>query len=293
MPVNNNLFKLHFIVFIWGFTGILGRLISLEAIPLVWYRLIIATIVIAGFLIYKRRSFRITVKKAMFFLLTGIVVALHWWSFYYAIKVSNVSVAVGCFASTALFTGILEPLFFNRKIKGYEILLSIVVIFGIYIIFRFETRFYAGILSALISALLAALFTVLNKTHIKEEDASIITIYEFIGGIMFISVSLLFVNNKDLNLLPSIQDVLWLLILAIVCTTYTFIVSVDVMKTLSAFTVSFAVNLEPVYSIILAYFIFGDSEHMTKEFYYGIAIILIAVIVQPTISYIKKKKLLS
>ena len=194
----NNLkqyFLLHFIVFIWGFTAILGALISIEAIPLVWFRMALASIFIFGYLTIKKRNVSIDTKALFKFIFTGIIIALHWIFFFKAIKVSNVSVALVTMSTGAFFTSLIEPIFFKRRIKSLEIILGLVVILGLYIIFNFESQYKLGIFYALISSFLSALFSVFNGLFIKRYTANTISFYQLLFGALFITVYILFTNG--------------------------------------------------------------------------------------------------
>ncbi|WP_397446303.1 DMT family transporter [Polaribacter sp. R77954] len=271
---------LHLIVFIWGFTAILGALISIDAIPLVFFRMGLAVIFIAIYFIIKKKSFQIDKKGMVKFLFTGIIIALHWIFFFKAIKVSNVSVALVTMSTGAFFASLIEPLFFKRSIKTLEIVLGLVVIAGLYIIFNFESQYQLGILYALLSSFLSALFAVLNGLFIKKYDASRISFYQLLAGTLFVLVYILVTKNISLSFfnLPK-MDWLYLFILSSICTAYAFIASVKIMKYLSPYTVMLTVNLEPVYAIVLALFIFGDKEKMNPEFYLGACIVLGVVLI--------------
>lgn len=273
---------LHFIVALLGFTAILGALISLDAIPLVWLRTILAA---GGLLIYlKLRKLKIVLpfSEQIVLYLIGIVVALHWITFFHAIKVSNVSVTLGVFASTTLFTSLLEPLIVKRPVYWFEVIIGMVIIVGIYIIFQYEFEYLNGILYALLSALLNGIFVVLNRGISKRWDPSLISFYEMIGGFAFISVYMLITNQvTEVFELVSTMDIVWLLILSFICTSYAFAAIVELMKNLSAYNIVLTINLEPVYGIILAFFIFGEAEKMSPAFYLGTVIILISVFSYP------------
>ena len=283
--------KLHFIVVILGFTAILGKFITLPAPQLVLYRMVIAVITFYIYLKWYKTDLKISRKQFWNYFGTGIIVAVHWITFFGAIQISNISVTLGCFASTTLITSFLEPFFFRKKINTIEVIIGLMIILGLYLIFRFETRFYLGIIVALVSALLAALFTVLNKKLIIHQKATVISFYEMIGGVAGITIYLLVKDwSKNPFFIPTKTDLICLLILGIICTSYAFTMQVALMKHLSAYVVSLTINLEPVYGIIMAYFIFGESEHMTVGFYFGTLIILMSVIGYPIYGYLKKMK---
>ncbi len=271
--------QLHFVVFIWGFTAVLGALISIEAIPLVWYRMLLAVVFILVYFLLKKKRFRVDKKSLVKFFFTGVIIALHWIAFFKAIKVSNVSVALVTMSTGAFFTSFLEPFFFKRKIKTLEIILGLFVIAGLYVIFNFETQYYWGIIYALISAFLAALFSVLNGLFVKKNDAEVISFYQLLFGVVFVTLFLAVTNGFTAGffVLKSL-DWFYLIILSSICTAYAFIVSVKVMKYLTPYTVMLTMNLEPVYAIILALIIFGEKEKMNPEFYYGAFIVLFVVL---------------
>ena len=275
-----NYLLLHLIVLIWGFTAILGALISLDAIPLVWYRMSLAVVFIVLYFVIKKKSFKVDGVGIGKFFLTGVVIALHWIFFFKAIKVSNVSVALVTMSTGAFFVSLIEPLFFKRRINKLEIVLGLIVILGLYIIFNFESQYRLGIFYALISSLLSAIFSVLNGLFIKKYAASTISLYQLFFGVVFITAYLFFMNGFSISFFKiSKLDWLYLLILSSFCTAYAFIASVKVMKYLSPYTVVLTLNLEPVYAILLALFIFGEKEKMNIEFYFGAFIVLFVVLV--------------
>jgi drug/metabolite transporter (DMT)-like permease len=282
---------LHFIVFIWGFTAILGALISLDALPLVWWRMSLAVVFILIYIKIKKIDLKIPKKTFLAFLFAGLIIALHWLTFFKAIKVSNVSVTLACLSTGAFFTSILEPLLFGKKVVWYEVLFGLVVIAGLYIIFNVEVDYVFGIVLALTSAFLSALFTVINAKYTKIYMPSVISFYELSGGVAFLSIYLLFTDGFTIDFFSlSIEDLGWLILLASVCTAYAFIASVKVMKYLSPYTVMLTINLEPIYGIILALLIFKDSEHMNPMFYVGAGIILLTVILNGIIKKTKKQE---
>lgn len=283
--------QLHFVVVLLGFTAILGALISLPAIDLVWYRMLIGFAGLWGFFVFRKIAFRLSLRKILPLLGIGVVVALHWITFFHAIKVSNVSVTLGVFASTTLFTSFLEPLTQKRRIFWLEVLIGLVIIGGIYLIFQYEFHFLEGILYALLSALLNGLFVVLNRNISTRHHPSVISFYEMIGGFLFITFFLASTGGFDAAYFRiSPADIFYLLLLGLVCTAYAFTAIVDVMKVLSAYTVVLAVNLEPVYGIVMAYFFFPDAESMSGGFYLGTFIILSSVFAYPFLKRKLRKK---
>lgn len=281
MPSDNtkSYLHLHLIVFIWGFTAILGRLITLDALPLVWFRMLFAVFFIFIYIRYKKIPIQIPKKVILKFLIAGLIIALHWFTFFRAIKVSNVSITLACLSTGAFFTSLIEPIFFKKKMIWYEIFFGLIVVFGLSIIFNVEGKYTEGIILALTSAFLSASFAVINSKFVKEYDATVISYYELSGGVLFFSIILLFSNsfNADFFQLTT-SDFVYLMILSSVCTAYAFIASTAVMKFLSPYTVMLTINLEPIYGIILAVLIFKDKEQMSPAFYIGAIIILITVI---------------
>ncbi len=284
----NNYLHLHFLVFIWGFTAILGALISIEAIPLVWYRMFFAVIFLLIYFLIKKKSFKTTPRGILKFLFTGIIIALHWIAFFSAIKVANVSIALIAMSTGALFASLIEPLFFKRKLILLELFFGLIVIAGLYLIFNVESEYTLGIIYALIASFLSALFTVLNGLYIKKHDAETISFYQLLFGVVFISIYVIVASDftvQDFALENS--DIVYLLILSSICTAYAFVVAVKVMKYLTPYTVMLTVNLEPVYGILLAVIIFGEKEKMSPQFYLGASVIIITVIVN---GILKNKK---
>ena len=243
------------------------------------------------FFLVKKKSFYLDKTGLLKFLVTGIIIATHWIFFFKAIKVSNVSVALVTMSTGAFFTSLIEPIFFKRKIKPLEIILGLIVIVGLYIIFNFESQYKLGILYALIASFLGSLFAVLNGLFIKRYDANRISFYQLLFGVLFVTVYLLINNSFSVSFFDlSKLDWMYLVILSSICTAYAFIASVKVMEYLSPYTVMLTINLEPIYAIILALFIFGDKEKMNPEFYLGAGIVLGVVLLNGIISNKSKFK---
>lgn len=295
--MRNDKFKnhlhLHFIVFVWGFTAVLGKLITIAALPLVWYRMFFAAIFVLLFIGFRKNSLKVNGKTLSLLLGTGVVIALHWMTFFSAIKISNVSVALATISSGAFFAAILEPIWYKRKIIWYEIIFGLIVIGGLGLIFNIEASYKEGVVLALCSAFLATVFSLMNGKLIKEHKPSIISFYELGAGVVFLSLYMFFQGNfRQINFQLSVSDWVCILVLASFCTAYAFIASVKIMKFLSPYTVMLTTNLEPVYGILLAFFIFGDSEKMDPMFYLGAFIILITVIANGILKSTSKKKVL-
>ncbi|MGJ8733513.1 MAG: DMT family transporter [Cellulophaga sp.] len=274
-----NYLHLHFIVFVWGFTAVLGKLITIDALPLVWYRMFFAALFVLLFILVRKNRLKVSRKTLLLLLGTGVIIALHWVTFFSSIKVSNVSVTLATISSGAFFAAILEPIWYKRKVIWYEIVFGLVVIGGLGLIFNIDASYKEGIILALISAFLATVFSLMNGKLIKEHKPSIISFYELGAGVVFLSIYMLFQGDlEQVSFKLSTSDWIYILILASFCTAYAFIASVKIMKFLSPYTVMLTTNLEPVYGILLAFIIFGDSEKMDPMFYLGAFIILITVI---------------
>ena len=286
-----NYLHLHLIVFIWGFTAVLGALIHIGALELVWYRMGIATLAIFAYIRVKKISIKASKSVLMGMAGAGVLIALHWITFFGALKMANVSITLAMMSTGAFFTSILEPLFYKRKIIGYELLFGLLVILGLYLIFKVETQHTSGIVVALISALLAALFTLINGKLVKKQHPVVISFYEMMAGAGVITLVLAFTSRFTTSFFQlAATDWLYLVILAVVCTAYAFIASVKVMRHLSPYTVMLTTNMEPVYGIILAFLILGDVERMSTGFYYGAVLILITVVLNGMLKMASRKK---
>jgi drug/metabolite transporter (DMT)-like permease len=284
LHLNKNLLLLHITVFIWGFTAILGALISVSAYELVWYRMLIASISLMVYeYFWNKNKPKLAFKKQLILLGIGGIVALHWFFFYHSIKTSTISVALVCLSSTALFTSFMSPIFNKKtKISLVDLFIALLIIVGIIFIFSFETQYTEGIIYGLIASFCAALFTILNEIEVKDLPASTIGSYQMIGGFLCLSAYLALTNHQhNYQFAISMSDFGYLVLLGTVCTALAYVTGVAVMKELSAYTVVLTTNLEPVYGIVLAVLIFGKRELMTAGFYQGAAIILLAVFVYP------------
>ncbi len=286
-----NQLHLHFIVFIWGFTAILGALISIEAVPLVWYRVLLSSA--ALYLVLRIRKVRFDENSADLLKLAvgGLIVALHWVTFFHAIKISTVSTTLVSLSSSAFFVVLIKPFFERKKFQWYELFLALIAIVGFVIIFRSETLYTKGILVALASAFLVALFAVMNSRFIQKYSGSKIAFYELFFATVFLSLALL-VEGRFTKEFFSLSEMDWtyLLVLALVCTAYPFVVATNLLKKMSPFTIVLTNNLEPVYGIILALLIFGDKEMMSPPFYIGALVILSCVILNGWIKNVRFKK---
>lgn len=274
--------RLHAAIFLAGFTGILGRLITLNEGLLVWYRMLFST---AGLFLLAYFSWnRLKVAKGglLPILAVGAIVAFHWVFFYGSIKYSNVSISLVCFSAVGFFTALLDPLISKRRIDPTEICLGLLVMGGIALIFHFDNRYQTGIILGIISSLLAALFTTLNKRLLQNHGADVVTFYEMTGGWVVLTLLLpvyLTVFPAG-HWIPTLTDLFWLLILSMLCTVLAFRLSLDALREISPFTVNLSYNLEPVYGILLAFAIYQENRYLGKGFYPGLLIILLTVALQ-------------
>ncbi|WP_142783190.1 DMT family transporter [Changchengzhania lutea] len=284
-----NYLHLHLLVFIAGFTAILGEIITITAIPLVWYRMVMATILMGIYVKVAKVKLKIPLKSIFKLSLAGIVIALHWITFFGAIDEANISIALAMFSTGAFFASFIEPLIYKRSIIWYEIFFGVIVIIGVFIITQSEIKYLNGIILGIASAFLSSLFAVLNGSFLKQHTATVISFYEFLSGVLFISFFLLFSSNgfslEFFNI--SLSDLGYLFILASICTAYAFIASVYVMRHISPYTVVLTYNLEPIYGITLAIILFPEKEIMSSNFYYGAIIIITTVILNGILKNIR------
>ncbi|WP_343634986.1 DMT family transporter [Fluviicola sp.] len=272
---------MHLVIFMWGFTGILGKLIHIDAQYLVWHRILIAFLSLLIGLYFLKMPMRIHNRKAMLKVFgTGIIVALHWITFYSAIKLSTASLGILCLSTATLHVTWIEPIVFKKKFSWIEFLFGALVIFGIYFVSSdFDETQYLALGLGLVSALCAGFFSVFNAKLAEEVPSSAITLHEMGIGLVFLSGMLLYNGKLDSNLFNmSGSDFAWLLFLGICCTSFAFVATIEVMKKLGAFTVSLSINLEPVYTILLAIPILHEDELLNGNFYAGSAMIIVVVI---------------
>ncbi len=274
-----NQLHLHFIVFIWGFTAILAALISIDAMSLVWFRVLIASVTLFVFLKVKKISFDEKSGDLIKFFIGGVLIAIHWITFFHAIKISTISTTLISMSSSAFFVVLLQPLFGNKKISLFELLLAVITIIGFVIIFNVEKVYTKGIIYALISAFLLAVFSIYNSKLVKNYKASKIAFYELFFAFLFVTIVLFIKGSFNVSFFElSKFDWIFIIILATICTAYPFVVATDLLKKMSAFTMVLTNNLEPVYGIILAVIIFGDKEKMSYQFYIGAVLIFFSVL---------------
>lgn len=277
--------QLHFIVIIWGFTAILGLLISISPLAMVFFRTTLAALGLAVVVLVNKKNLKVPRKDFYLMVLVGGLLASHWILFFLSARVSTASVCLAGLSTTSLWTSFIEPFINKKKINWIEVTLGTFAIVGLYIIFRFEIDHTEGILLSLAAAILAALFTITNSHLTKRQDAAVITFYEMCCAAVFTTLFVLLMPAGDgSNTLfwpNGLNDWLWILLLSMVCTVYPYIVATRLMKQFSAYMINLTVNLEPVYGIVLAYLIFGEKEKMTPGFYAGTLIILSTVFLYP------------
>ncbi|WP_455638262.1 DMT family transporter [Parabacteroides sp.] len=284
--------KLHISILLAGFTGLFGKLISLNEGLLVWYRMMFAALLLFIILAVSKKLVAISWQEQLKIAGTGFLLGLHWVFFYGSIKIANVSVGVVCFSLVGFFTALLEPLIIRRRFRVKELLFSLITVAGIILIFQFDMRYRTGIIIGIISSALAALFTITNKKVGVRHPSRMMLLYEMAGGFIGLSILLPFYLYffPVSTILPDRTDFLYLLLLALVCTIGLYLLQIQVLKTISAFTVNLSYNLEPVYSIILAMLFFGEAKELNTAFYIGLGLICISVLLQTREALISKAK---
>jgi drug/metabolite transporter (DMT)-like permease len=281
--------ELHLAVFLWGFTAILGDLISLNALTLVWWRVLLTSLSLIAFVRLAAMVREVGKRQLMIYAGIGVLVAIHWVTFYGSIKLANASIALICMATTSLFSSIVEPWIVKRPFRWYELLLGLFILPGIWLIADgVSGDMEVGILVGLFSALLVAIFTSLNKRFVEGADPHRITFLELSAATLFLTPFLPFVGDIRW---PSNLDWLYLLVLALLCTTLTNVLFLRALRKLSAFASNLTVNLEPVYGIFLAYFLLNDAEELNGQFYLGTLLIMVAVFGYSIVKRMLRKRL--
>ena len=283
--------KLHLSILIAGFTGILGKLITLNEVFLVWYRMLITSVILLIILYIKKQLQRLPTKELAKLAGTGVLLTLHWVFFYGSIKASNVSIGVVCFSLSGVFTAIFDPLLHRRRIKIKELFFSALTLCGIALIFHFDARYRLGIALGTISSALAALFIISNKHISTKHSSTTILFYELTSGFLFLSLLLPFFLyfSSEIFVFPNVSNSIYILCLAVFCTIGLYTLQTQALKKISAFTVNLSYNLEPLYSIILAMIIFGEEKELNFAFYAGLGLIVLSVALQ-TWSFLKDRK---
>jgi drug/metabolite transporter (DMT)-like permease len=284
--------QLHIAVFLAGFTGILGKLITLNEGLLVWYRLMISAITLWILFLLRKKNFRIPAKNIWKIFGIGAIAALHWLTFYGSIKYANVSIALVCFSSVGFFTALLEPLVFRTRVDVRELLLGMLAIVGIFFIFHFDPGYKTGIIIGVLSALIGAIFPILNRVMLRDTPAETVTLYELSGGFLFLTLVIPFYLKifPTTYIIPDLSDWLWLLVLGWVCTVLAINLSMAALSKISAFTVNLSYNLEPVYGILLAFVVLGENKYLNNGFYIGFTLIIAAIVLQMLSLWSRNKK---
>ena len=274
--------QLHIAVLLAGLTGVLGRLITLNEGLLVWYRLLLTAVSLWILALLRRQRIKIGVKDCLKIFGVGAIAAMHWVAFYGSIKYSNVSVGLLCFSSVGFFTALIEPLVLRHRVDFVELLLGLLVIAGIFLIFQVDPHYKTGIVIGLVSALLGSLFPVLNKGLLRRVSPENVTLYELSGGFVFLSILLPFYLHlfPVASMAPGWSNFGWLLVLSWLCTVLAFNLSMQALQRISAFTVNLSYNLEPVYGILLAFFLFREDKYLGGGFYIGLSLIVLSIVLQ-------------
>ncbi|WP_337041585.1 DMT family transporter [Emticicia sp. 17c] len=290
-PLPKDYLKLHLIVVILGFTAILGRLTEVSALGVVFYRTFLASVGMYLVARFQKKNILIPFKQSLPLLGVGAIISLHWMCFFGSARASTIAISLVTFSVTSFFTSILEPLVKKTKISWVEVLLGVLVVLGMYFVFKFEYKYLTGIIIGMIAAFLATVFSVLNAQLTHKYEAQTITFYEMVGAFVaswfFIPIIIYASPDTHFQLIPTKQDWLWIAILGLVCTVYPYNEMVKLLKKISAFTLNLSINMEPIYGILLAYFIFGEKERMTTGFYIGGVLILLSVILHPLLKSAK------
>lgn len=278
--MKRSLILMHIAVFLWGFTGVLGRAITLDSVMLVWWRLFITAVSLWILYLVQSKLRPLSIKAITQISLVGTLLALHWVCFYGSIKLANVTIALTCLSTTAFLSALLEPLITKRPVDLVEIFLGLLAIAGIVIIYNTHLEFSSGIVVGLLAAVFTVLVSVFNKTMIDKHPPEQITIFQLSGGFLGLTILLPVFNYffGSAWAVPKGEDVLWLLILSWVCTICTFFLYIRALKKLSAFTTNLLLTLEPIYGIVLAFFIYKENKLLSNWFYLGFALIILAVV---------------
>ncbi len=289
--MKKSLVQMHLAVFLAGFTAILGKLINLNEGLLVWYRVLFTLLIIGGVLIFRGKLPRLHRKEIFNLALTGLVIAMHWVTFYGSIKFGTISIALVCLSCAGFFTALLEPFLLRKRLVLPEVLLGIVAIAGVYIIFDFHPQYTVSILLGLVSAFGSAVFAILNKRLVEKYPPRTLVLYEMLGGLVLLTLVLpfYFSFSNPVYFIPTIPDLFWLIVLAAVCTVYCFDLQLAALKHISAFTMALTYNLEPLYGITLAFLFFKEGDKFNGWFYFGLALIAVAIALQMAREWYKRR----
>lgn len=286
------LIKLHLAVFIWGFTGVLGKFILLNEGLLVWYRLLITLATLVVYFYFTKANLKVDKNTQTKLLINGCIVALHWVLFYGSIKYSNVSIGLICLSTISFFTSFLEPIITKTKFSFISLLLSLIGVAGIALVFHFDDRYRTGIVIGLCSAFFSALFSCYNKKSVATNNTQVVMFYQVLGGFVFLSLLIPFYNHQfpSKSLLPNVTDTIGLLILSWICTIIAMWLSLEALKKVTAFTQNLTLNLEPVYGVVLAFIFYNEQKDLSNTFYWGMLLIILSVVLQMCRVYADNKK---
>lgn len=290
--MNRSYLQLHVAVILAGFTGIFGKLITLNEGLLTWYRILISSIALFLILWLTKTPHPKTSKEKLKIGLVGMIITIHWLFFYGSIKYSNVSIGVVCYALTSCFTAVLVPIINKKRFVVSELLLSLLTIIGIGLIFHFDSAHQTGIILGVISSIFAALFTIYNEKLVHHYDTKVVNFYEILGGTIGLTLLLpLYLHLFPTDyLIPNFKDTIYLLMLALFCTVGLYYLFAEALKKIPAFTVNLTFNLEPVYAIVLAFIIFNEAHEVNLSFYVGLLLVMTSVVLQTIISVGRRKK---
>ena len=288
MATRSDYLKLHFIVFLWGFSAILGKLVSIPAVEMVFYRSILAAIGMGMVMLATKGTFEVSKSSAVKLFLIGVIVAFHWVAFFASARVANVSVSLVGFATNSLWAALLEPWFNRTRVKKFELVLGLVVLLGLYVIFSFDFQYKLGLFLGVVAGFTSALFSVFNSKMVRRVPSYTITFYEMIGAFLGLAIffplyKVTWAPDGVLHLLPTAMDWIYIALLAGVCSVFAYSTAIELMKKISVFMIQLALNLEPIYGIIMALIIFGSEEKMGANFYVGALIIMAAVVLYPVL----------
>ncbi len=285
--MRNAYIYLHISVLLAGFTGIFGKLIDLNEALLVWYRIALATVLLWIILYIGKDRIKYPMTEVLSMSKSGCILTLHWLFFFASIKHSNVSIGVVCFGLTSFFTAILQPLIRRKRLVFSELMLSMLTMLGIALIFHFDTQYRLGITLGVISAVFSALYTIFNEELVQKYESKLLNFYQLGAGTLFLGAIMpVYLHFNPTNyLFPTAQDWIYTFILAFLCTVVLYVLFNLALKKLSAFTVSLSFNLEPIYSIVLAFILFKENQDLNHSFYIGISLVMLSVILQAVSSY--------
>ena len=275
---NKHFLLLHLVVFIWGFSPILGRFITADVWQLVWFRILITVAAMYMYLLVTKQAMAVTRRQLWQLACIGIIIMVHWLTFYGAIKVSNVSVTMVAFSTGTLFSSVIEPFFFKRKIRMYEVIIGLVIIAGIALIFSIETHYWMGIVLGIAAAFTSSLFGVLNGIMSHRLRPGVISFYEI--GFALIGLTIFVLLRGDFNasfFQLDERSVVGITALSLLCTVFPFITSVNLARYISPYTIVLTVNLETVYGIVWAILFYQENQELEPSFYAGVVVILGAI----------------